>query len=120
LDGRLHGRHRPNRETPENRAVALRSRGNAYVGKGQPERAIQDYDQALRLTPGFAEAYYFRGETWPRDQSKGQRLSFGGVWETKRTELMICRRNLARMKKLHCDVWPSGSAMAWRPTIYAG
>ena len=38
-----------NRETPENRAIAFRGRGNAYVGKGQPERAIQDYDQALRL-----------------------------------------------------------------------
>jgi hypothetical protein len=26
------------------------------------------------------------------------------------TELMICNRTLARMKRLHCDAWPSGSA----------
>jgi len=29
------------------------------------------------------------------------------------------RHNLARMKKSHCDVWPSGSAMASRQTTYA-
>ena len=30
----------------------------------QFDRAIQDYDEALRLKPDFAEAYYYRGEAW--------------------------------------------------------
>jgi len=29
--------------------------------KGQRDRAIQDYDQAIRLNPNYAEAYYNRG-----------------------------------------------------------
>ena len=50
-----------NRETPENRAIALRGRGNAYVNKGQPERAIEDYDQALQLAPRAAGVFVNRG-----------------------------------------------------------
>jgi tetratricopeptide (TPR) repeat protein len=50
-----------NRETPENRAIALRGRGNAYVDKGQPERAIEDYDQALRLAPHGSGIFVNRG-----------------------------------------------------------
>ena len=50
-----------NRETPENRAIAFRGRGNAYVDKGQPERAIEDYDQALRLAPRAAGVFVNRG-----------------------------------------------------------
>jgi tetratricopeptide (TPR) repeat protein len=37
------------------------NRGNVYYGKGQPDRAIQDYDQAIRLNPNFAEAFRARG-----------------------------------------------------------
>ena len=40
------------------------NRGIAYAALGQFDRAIQDYDEALRLKPDFAEAYYFRGEAW--------------------------------------------------------
>ena len=36
-----------NQGTPKDRATAFRGRGNAYADKGQPERAIEDYDQAL-------------------------------------------------------------------------
>jgi hypothetical protein len=40
-------------ETRQNLAGAFYNRGNAYNGKGQPDRAIADYDQAIRLVWGF-------------------------------------------------------------------
>jgi len=48
-------------ETQQNLAIAFYNRGNAYVRKGQNDRAIQDYDQAIRLNPNFADAFYNRG-----------------------------------------------------------
>jgi tetratricopeptide (TPR) repeat protein len=32
-------------------AAAFSNRGNAYARKGQYDRAIQDYDQAIRINP---------------------------------------------------------------------
>ena len=42
-------------------AIAFNNRGNAYRDKGQYDRAIEDYDQAIRLNPNYAEAYNNRG-----------------------------------------------------------
>jgi tetratricopeptide (TPR) repeat protein len=39
------------RQTQQNLAVAFYNRGNAHFRKGQPDRAIADYDQAIRLNP---------------------------------------------------------------------
>jgi tetratricopeptide (TPR) repeat protein len=39
-------------ETQQNLAVAFRKRGNAYYDKGQLDRAIQDFDEAIRLNSG--------------------------------------------------------------------
>jgi tetratricopeptide (TPR) repeat protein len=41
--------------------MAFLVRGIAYAGKGQYIRAIQDYDEAIRLDPKYAEAFYNRG-----------------------------------------------------------
>jgi tetratricopeptide (TPR) repeat protein len=49
------------RETPGNLAEAFYNRGVAYDNKGQPDRAIEDYDQAIRLNPNHAKAFYNRG-----------------------------------------------------------
>ena len=49
------------RETQQNLATAFHSRGLAYNRKGQPDRAIEDYDQAIRLNPNLAEAFLNRG-----------------------------------------------------------
>ena len=40
---------------------AFYNRGNAYADKGEHDRAIQDYDQAIRLNPTFALAFNNRG-----------------------------------------------------------
>ena len=38
-------------------AVHFFNRGLAYAGRREYEAAIQDYDQAIRLNPRFAEAF---------------------------------------------------------------
>ena len=52
-----------------NLAWAYNNRGIAYSNKGQYDRAIQDYDQALRLNPSDADAYHNRGNAYA---NKGQ------------------------------------------------
>jgi lipoprotein NlpI len=46
-------------------ANALNARGAVYAdGKGDYDKAIQDYDQAIRLKPDFAGAYNNRGNAY--------------------------------------------------------
>src|SRR6267378_1977540 len=46
------------RETTRNIAIAFNNRGNAYHDKKEYDRAIADYDQAVKLDPNYARAYY--------------------------------------------------------------
>jgi tetratricopeptide (TPR) repeat protein len=39
---------------------------NAYKDLGQYKRAIEDYDQAIRLDPKYAYAYYNRGNAYKK------------------------------------------------------
>ncbi len=50
-------------------AFAYNGRGNAYRHKGEYDRAIQDYDQAIHLRRGYAYAYLNRGNAYG---SKGE------------------------------------------------
>ena len=43
------------------KAEAYLSRGNAYINKSEPNRAIQDYDKIIELDPNYADAYNNRG-----------------------------------------------------------
>ena len=52
------------RETGRNLAVAYYSRGLAYYDKGDDDRAIAEYNEAIRLDPKFAYAYSSRGLTY--------------------------------------------------------
>ena len=49
------------RETRRNLAIAYYSRGLAYYDKGDDDRAIAEYNEAIRLDPKFAQAYSSRG-----------------------------------------------------------
>lgn len=54
----------------QNQAVVLNNRGIAYWAKGEIDKAIADYDAALRLAPDYAEAYHNRGFAYAsRDES---------------------------------------------------
>jgi lipoprotein NlpI len=44
-------------ETDAGRAAAHYNRGNAYLRQRRYDRAIADYDAAIRLQPGLAEAF---------------------------------------------------------------
>src|SRR2546429_5742743 len=53
------------RETQSILAVAFCNRGNAYQDyKGDYDRAIQDYDQAIRLKPDYPTAFNNRGDAY--------------------------------------------------------
>jgi tetratricopeptide (TPR) repeat protein len=56
-------------------ALAYSSRGNAYLAKGDLDRAIVDFTEAIRLDPKYAEAYYNRGTAYA---TKGDRESAVG------------------------------------------
>ena len=42
------------------------NRGIAYSEKGEVERAVEDYTQAIALKPDYADAYYSRGGAFLR------------------------------------------------------
>ena len=48
-------------ETTNDLATAFYNRGNAYSTKGDNDRAMRDYDEAIRLNPKFSDAFYNRG-----------------------------------------------------------
>ncbi len=52
------------------RIKALIARGAAYSREDQVDRAIADYDVALRLDPRLADIFNVRGELW---RKKGDR-----------------------------------------------
>ena len=47
-----------------NLAWAYTNRGIAYRAKGEPDRAIADYDKAIWLNPKFPDAYNGRGSAY--------------------------------------------------------
>jgi tetratricopeptide (TPR) repeat protein len=54
---------------PEVLASTLNNRGNAWYAKGDPDRAIADYNESIRVNPHNAHAYNNRGNAW---QGKGE------------------------------------------------
>ena len=68
-DQRISGRTsiiQSGRETRRNLAVADYSRGIVYSDKGDDDRAIAEYDQAILLDPKYAHAYTNRGLRTPK------------------------------------------------------
>ena len=61
----LADRNMNNRE----RAVTYLLRGEVYRDKGDPDRAIADFDRAIRIKSNYSRAFYYRGLTWDK---KGQ------------------------------------------------
>ena len=53
-----------NPQAPDILARAFFYQGRALAAKRQFDRAIYDLDQAIRLDPGFPDAFNFRGVAW--------------------------------------------------------
>src|ERR1700688_4313507 len=50
-------------------------RGGAYQAQGDLDRAMADFDQAIRLDPKDAQAYYNRGIAWEEKRSLREALA---------------------------------------------
>jgi tetratricopeptide (TPR) repeat protein len=61
------------------RVKALIARGGAYDRKDQIDRAIGDYDTALRLDPSLADIFNARGELWYRKGDRPHALADFGA-----------------------------------------
>ena len=48
-------------------AEVYSNRGNAYRKLGKYDRAIKDYNEAIRIEPDYAEAYYNRGNAYSKN-----------------------------------------------------
>jgi len=57
---------RGKRESRKNRSFAYTNRGIAYRKKGEVDRAIADYDEAIKLNPNVAEVYNNRGVAYEK------------------------------------------------------
>ena len=49
-----------------NAAMAYFKSGNAYMAKGQNDRAIEEFNKSISLNPSFAMAYSGRVMAWRR------------------------------------------------------
>jgi len=52
------------RDSANNRASAYNNRGIAYFSKGEIDRAIKDFDEAIRIKPNNVVLYHNRGLAW--------------------------------------------------------
>lgn len=52
------------KERAQNLAIAFHNRGNAFRIKAEYDRAIQDYDQSIKLNPNAYDSYVNRGWTY--------------------------------------------------------
>jgi tetratricopeptide (TPR) repeat protein len=69
-----------NEKAPKpDRVRALIARAAAYDRKDQIDRAIEDYDMALRLDPALADIFNARGELWRRKGDRARALTDFGA-----------------------------------------
>lgn len=62
-------------------AEAYHNRGHAYHKKEEFDKAISDYNTAIKLNPDYAETYCNRGEAWLHLQE----------WEKAKSDLVTAK-----------------------------
>jgi tetratricopeptide (TPR) repeat protein len=63
------------KETPENRAVAYSNRGTIWLSKKDYDRAVSDYDEAIKLDPNNPLPRYNRGTLWLQTERYDRAIS---------------------------------------------
>ncbi|MBP5973306.1 tetratricopeptide repeat protein [Brasilonema sp. CT11] len=58
-----------------NRKIVYFYRGNSYGNKKDDDRAISDYNQAIKLDPNLAQAYYNRGISYAKKKDYGRAIA---------------------------------------------
>ena len=68
-------------------ARTYNNRGGAYFNLGQYQRALEDFDKAIRLEPGYGSAYSNRGAAYSAlgqsanaEANKAKACSLDGRW----------------------------------------
>jgi tetratricopeptide (TPR) repeat protein len=89
------------------------NRGNANNLKGDPDRAIADYDEALRLEPELAMAYNNRGVAWRDKGDKEHALADFSAAVRLDPDLAIALEHRKRMEQ---DI-ASASARPAKPPV---
>ena len=88
-------------------ANAYLGRGNAFFGKGEIDKAIDDYDRAISILPGMAAAYNARGaarlvkkdyERSLEDYNKALKIDPQFIREARASEPNITVEELVQMK----------------------
>ena len=98
---------------------AYYNRGIVYGNLGEYRRAIEDYDQALRLNPGYADAYNNRGSAYNNlgehrraieDYGQALRLEPGdaGAYNNRAWTLYLLGRNAEAL-------WDADRSLLLRP-----
>ena len=57
-------------DTEREDAKVYYNRGFVWAEKGEHDKAIEDYTEAIRIDPNYAEAYYNRGDAF---ETKGDK-----------------------------------------------
>ena len=58
-------------------ARAFNDRGVTFGAKGELDRAIADYDQALKINSGYSTAYYNRGNAYYNKRDLESSVNYG-------------------------------------------
>jgi tetratricopeptide (TPR) repeat protein len=99
-----------NEKTPaRDRLKALLVRAGAYVRKQQDDRAIADYDLALKLDPALADTFNARGELWRKKGNRPRALADFGAAIKLNPQHAAARSNY---KSLALEVERLGAQMA--------
>jgi tetratricopeptide (TPR) repeat protein len=91
------------------RVKALIARAGAYDRKDQIDRAIGDYDAALRLDPALADIFNARGELWRRKGDRPRALADFGAALKLNSQHEAARANY---KSLALELERIGAQMA--------
>ncbi len=69
-----------------NLAIAFNNRGNAYRKIGQYDRAIRDYNEAIRLKPNYAPTQFALGAMYAMGQGVSKNYAEAVKWYRKAAE----------------------------------